>query len=61
MLFVNIHSMDLSEDDLSWQNLFEKTWPAYERWFSKEGLTARPGYLSSLMAFEATFPELTTI
>ncbi len=58
MLFVNIHSLDLSEDDSAWKKLFDKTWPAYERWFSKEGLKARPGYLSSLMAFEATFPEL---
>jgi predicted choloylglycine hydrolase len=58
MQFVNIHSLDLSEDDAPWQELFEKTWPSYERWFTKEGLKARPGYLSSLMAFEATFPEL---
>lgn len=58
MLFVNIHSLDLSEDDTAWKDLFEKSWPSYERWFSKEGLKARPGFLSSLLAFEATFPEL---
>jgi len=58
MLFVNIDSLDLSENDEAWKKLFDKTWPAYKRWFSKEGLSARAGYLTSLMAFEATFPEL---
>lgn len=58
MLIIPINSIDVSKDDTKWLQLFEKTWPAYKKWFSQEGLMQRPGYLTSLTAFEKTFPEL---
>jgi len=61
MLFVPIQSIGISEKEEAWVRLFEKTWPAYRKWFLKEGLKSRPGYLSSLSAFEVTFPELRDI
>jgi predicted choloylglycine hydrolase len=41
-----------------WQALFARFWPAYERWFLKEGEQARPRYLSSLRQLRAHMPEL---
>ena len=61
MLFVPINSIDLSQDDSQWKKVFDKTWPAYKAWFMKEGLKARPGYLTSVRAFEQHFPELLPI
>ncbi|GAB5538406.1 MAG: C45 family autoproteolytic acyltransferase/hydolase [Salibacteraceae bacterium] len=58
MLFVPIHSFDLEKHPEKWEELFDKTWPFYKRWFLKEGINARPGYLSSASAFEKWFPEL---
>ncbi|MEX2597921.1 MAG: C45 family peptidase [Salibacteraceae bacterium] len=59
MLILPIHSLDIAGDESKWAELFEKTWPTYKRWFTKEGLQARPGYLSSSRAFEQYFQELT--
>lgn len=61
MLFVNIHSIDLSQNDDRWRALFRKTWPFYKRWFLKEGANTRPGYLSSREALNKTFPELSDL
>ena len=41
-----------------WQALFERFWPAYERWFLSEGEKVRPRYLTSLRALRAHMPEL---
>jgi predicted choloylglycine hydrolase len=41
-----------------WEALFERFWPAYERWFLKDGEQARPRYLSSLRALRAHMPKL---
>jgi predicted choloylglycine hydrolase len=41
-----------------WQALFEEFWPAYERWFRKEGSGARPSYLASARALREHMPEL---
>jgi len=41
-----------------WQALFQRFWPAYERWFLKDGEQARPRYLSSLRALRAHMPKL---
>lgn len=59
MLFVSIQSIDISQQEELWVRLFEKTWPSYKKWFLKEGMRARPGYLSCLSALEATLPEMT--
>ena len=41
-----------------WRALFDRFWPAYERWFLSEGDQARPRYLSSLRALREHMPEL---
>lgn len=61
MIFVPIQSIDLSTNEEAWGKLFRKIWPAYKKWFLKEGAKSRPGYLSSLNAFETTFPELAPV
>ena len=58
MIFVNINNIDLSEDDSKWGQLFAKTWPTYKKWFLKEGLKARTGYLTSSAVLEESFPEM---
>lgn len=59
MLFLPFKSIEVGSDDAEWTALFKKSWPAYKKWFLKEGMKMRPGYLSSHQAFDAHFPELT--
>lgn len=61
MLILPLRSVDLEKHPNKWAALFEKTWPAYKRWFLKEGLFARAGYLSSISAFEQHLPELVDV
>lgn len=41
-----------------WRANFDRFWPAYERWFLRDGDHARPRYLSSLRALRTHMPEL---
>jgi predicted choloylglycine hydrolase len=41
-----------------WRASFDRFWPAYERWFLRDGDRARPRYLSSLRALRTHMPEL---
>lgn len=41
-----------------WQALFNRLWPAYERWYQQHGLDDRPSYLSCSMAIKRYMPEL---
>jgi predicted choloylglycine hydrolase len=41
-----------------WQQLFERYWPSYLRWFMKEGDEARPTYLACERALRQYMPEL---
>lgn len=41
-----------------WAELFERTWPAYRRWFLKEGEQARPGLEASLEQLQVFMPQL---
>jgi len=41
-----------------WRALFERNWPAYERWFLSEGIEARQTYLAGLRALKKYMPEL---
>ena len=44
-----------------WAGLFHEYWPGYHRWWAREGLTARPTYLASLMALKQHMPELAPV
>ena len=41
-----------------WRRLFEKLWPAYHKWFLKEGDKARPKFLTCERALKSYMPEL---
>jgi predicted choloylglycine hydrolase len=40
------------------QERFEATWPAYQRWYLRDGDAARPSYLGCRHALELHLPEL---
>jgi predicted choloylglycine hydrolase len=47
-------------DDASgavWQSLFNRLWPAYRRWYLRDGFLARPTYLACRRALELHMPE----
>lgn len=50
----------LSEDDPGpkWAGHFREYWPSYHRWWAREGVEARPGYLDSRMALVTHMPEI---
>ena len=41
-----------------WAGLFHELWPAYKRWWSREGLAARPPYLECRQALARHMPEI---
>lgn len=41
-----------------WRQMFDRFWPAYSRWFLKEGDQARPTYLHCERALREYMPEL---
>jgi predicted choloylglycine hydrolase len=41
-----------------WAALFRLFWPAYRRWYLREGDAARPGYLTCRQALRKHMPEL---
>ncbi len=41
-----------------WRAMFERHWPAYHRWFLREGDDARPKYLTCENALRRYMPEL---
>lgn len=41
-----------------WAGLFSEYWPAYKRWWSREGLSSRPTYLESRRAVRTHMPEI---
>ena len=53
----------LSEDrpGPKWAEVFAAYWPAYERWWSREGLTGRPTYLDCRQAIRTYMPELSVL
>ncbi|MGF1670644.1 MAG: C45 family autoproteolytic acyltransferase/hydrolase [Balneolaceae bacterium] len=57
-MFIKIKSIDEEIPGEKWLEVFERTWPYYRAWYTQEGLTARPGYLSCIEALEEYMPEL---
>ena len=50
----------ISEDDPGpkWAGLFRAYWPAYRRWWEREGVAARPTFLEARRAIERHMPEI---
>jgi predicted choloylglycine hydrolase len=44
-----------------WQALFERLWPAYRRWYVREGVLDRPTFLECRRALRAHMPELAPV
>jgi predicted choloylglycine hydrolase len=42
----------------AWAALFQRLWPAYRRWYLREGIEERPTYLGCRRALKAHMPEL---
>ena len=55
LIFDKIHELKAGP---AWQEQFDKLWPAYEKWFLSESLSARQTYLSGLRALKQHMPEL---
>lgn len=57
-MLISIKSVEEDWVGEKWQKLFNKSWPYYKKWYSSEGLLARPGYLTCLEQLEEHMPEL---
>ena len=51
-------SVSESQPGDKWRYLFQRLWPAYRKWFLKEGDDARPKYLTCERALRNFMPEL---
>jgi predicted choloylglycine hydrolase len=55
-MYLNFRAVDVtSSEDFS--TLFAEYWPDYCKWWSKDGVTARPSYLAGLTAIKRYMPE----
>lgn len=41
-----------------WAGLFEEYWPAYRRWWAKDGVSVRPSYAECRRAIRRHMPEI---
>jgi predicted choloylglycine hydrolase len=55
---LTFRAIDESRPGPVWAGLFAEHWPAYRRWWAREGLEARPTYLESRMALRNHMPEI---
>ena len=55
---LTMHGLREARPGPCWQALFRSTWPAYRRWFLRDGDTARPGRRASAVALARHMPEL---
>jgi len=57
---VTLHFRAVAEDQPGpkWAGLFRTFWPAYRKWWGREGLAVRPTYLESRTALRTHMPEL---
>lgn len=57
-MLIKLNCVEEEKPGGKWQALFEKSWPFYEKWYTQEGLLARPGYLTCSEQLKAYMPEL---
>ncbi len=55
---INFLAIDDPGSDRRWQALFQRFWPAYEKWWLSEGIEARPTYWECRKALLAYMPEM---
>ncbi|MCB2022311.1 MAG: hypothetical protein KDG44_16065 [Burkholderiaceae bacterium] len=56
-MLLSYHAIDSGPDDAGWRALFERLWPAYQRWYLREGVLARPTYSACRRALLVHMPE----
>lgn len=44
-----------------WAGLFAEYWPSYRKWWSREGMSARPTFLESRRAMRTHMPEMVAL
>ncbi|MBP6251398.1 MAG: hypothetical protein KA387_01515 [Rubrivivax sp.] len=54
---LDFHAID-DQADGGWAPLFVRLWPAYRRWYLKEGVAARPTYTDCRRALQTHMPEM---
>ncbi|MDN5788979.1 C45 family peptidase [Pseudorhodobacter sp.] len=54
-------SISEAEPGPKWAGLFAGLWPAYQTWWLREGLAARPTYWQSRQAIKVHMPEILTL
>ncbi|MBD3677463.1 MAG: hypothetical protein HUJ27_03570 [Rhodobacteraceae bacterium] len=57
---MRLYFRSISEDQPGpkWSGLFAEFWPAYKKWWSREGYAARPTYMESHRAVKTHMPEM---
>lgn len=60
-MLVSLNSVKENRPGEKWQALFEKSWPFYKKWYTQEGLLARPGYLTCREKLDQHMPELVPV
>jgi predicted choloylglycine hydrolase len=55
---LTIHAYREAEPGSRWRALYNATWPAYRRWYTQEGLAARPSVNECRRALSQHLPEL---
>jgi len=57
-MHLRFRSIDEAEPGAKWKAHLEEAWPAYHRWFLREGESKRPSYLRSSRMLAQYMPEL---
>ena len=56
-MHLTFHAIADDPGGAAWQGLFQRLWPAYRRWYLRDGHLARPSYLACRRALEVHMPE----
>jgi len=57
-MYLDFRAISESEPGPVWAGQFAEHWPAYRRWWTREGLAARPTYLECRRELRRQMPEL---
>ena len=57
-MYIFLNAVREDKPGIKWQELFEKYWPFYEKWYLSEGLRNRPGFTTSFGKLKKYMPEL---
>ena len=60
-MLISLKSVEEDKVGEKWAKYFKKSWPYYKKWYTNEGLLARPGYLTCVEMLEEHMPELLPI